>query len=68
MHTAINPQVREKLARYKPQNPAAGRRPSLSAQSLLVFADLGLSDLQIALYFKVSERRVASLRRYYGLA
>ena len=65
MHTAINPEM---LAGYKRLNPVARRRPSLSATSLAVLSDLGLSDLQIALYFRVSERRVASLRRYYGLS
>jgi hypothetical protein len=64
-HAAINPEM---LAGYKRLNPAARRRPSLSATSLAVLSDLGLTDLPIALYFRVAERRVASLRRYYGLA
>ena len=45
-------------------DPAA---PPLGALSLRIMADLGLSDTQIARYFRVSEERVVSLKRYYGL-
>jgi hypothetical protein len=41
---------------------------SFGPQSLETFVDLGLSDLQIARYFRTSENRVVSLRRYYGLS
>lgn len=37
------------------------------ARSLETFRDLGLSDGQIARYFRISETRVISLRRYFGL-
>ena len=49
-------------------DPATPHLPPLGVHSLRVLADLGLSDAQIARYFKVSESRVQSLRRYYGLA
>ncbi|MFW6077309.1 MAG: hypothetical protein ACOC71_06135 [Hyphomicrobiales bacterium] len=38
-------------------------RPSLAA-----FNDLGLSDRQIASYYKVSQDKVAMLRAAYGIA
>jgi hypothetical protein len=49
------------------RDPTARRIPALSGRSLAVLADLGLSDAQIALYFRVAPDRVVSLRRYYGL-
>jgi len=40
---------------------------NLQGKALSTLADLGMSDAQIARYFKVSQDRVVSLRRYYGL-
>jgi hypothetical protein len=50
------------------RDPAARRRPALGGKALSTLADLGMTDAQIARYFKVSQDRVVSLRRYYGLA
>ena len=43
------------------------RWPELGAHSLAILADLGMSDAQIALYFKIPEDNVAALQRHYGL-
>jgi hypothetical protein len=39
-----------------------------SPRALETFVDLGLSDGQIARYFRISETKVIALRRDYGLA
>jgi hypothetical protein len=59
---------------YPVQNPA-GSEPKpgdrdvwFGPRALEAFVDLGLSDRQIARYFRISETKVVSLRRDYGLA
>lgn len=42
-------------------------RAPCDAKSIETFKDLGLSDRQIARYFRITETGVVSLRRYYGL-
>ena len=55
------------------ENPIASEifgsdaKPSLGVRSLRTLVDLGLSDRQIAHYFGLSENRIVSLQRYYGL-
>jgi hypothetical protein len=49
------------------RNPTLSRPTALSGRSISILADLGMSDAQIARYFQVSQDRVISLRRYYGL-
>ena len=44
------------------------RAAAFSHRSLETFVDLGLTDKQIARYFRTSETRIVSLRRHYGLS
>lgn len=67
MHTFDIPDVWAMAAGSAPRDPDHHRRPILAARSLSIFLDLGMSEAQIARYFKVSEDRIASLRRYFGL-
>ncbi len=46
-----------------PRDAAPIDRPSLAA-----FKDLGLSDAQVASYFRVPQHEVAKLRAAYGIA
>jgi len=41
---------------------------SFGSRSLETFMDLGLSDRQIARYFRTSETQIVSLRHHYGLS
>ncbi len=68
MHTIDIPDVWAMAAADNaPRDPVNHHRPVLAARSLSILLDLGMSEAQIARYFKVSERRIASLRRYFGL-
>jgi hypothetical protein len=55
-------------SRIAPEPELRDEDSSFGPRSLETFVDLGLSDLQIARYFRTSENRVVSLRRYYGLS
>lgn len=50
---------------FKPEGPAGAGKPRewpVEASSLDALTDLGLSDTQIARYFKVSSAKVTTLR------
>jgi hypothetical protein len=54
--------------RYVSDQTTRGAATSFGPRSLETFVDLGLSDRQIARYFRTSETQIVSLRRHYGLS